>query len=257
MRFDHLENDADAEKYQGWNLTFFGVEEATTFPRPEPIFRICACLRSPNPNVKVNFRLTGNPGGLGHQWVKKRYIEPAPLGYKIITDKQTGLKRFFIPAKASDNKYIGRDYIERIKMAAPNANILKGWLDGNWDFAEGAFFEEWNPAVHVIRQFKIPDHWARYMAFDPGSSDPAAVVWGAVVPDEYELEPTSLGAGIEHLHNYRGGLPRGSLVIFREQYFAKPDSGHRPEAAHRGDGVGDQGSRVYPTNPWRHLQRAP
>ena len=224
LRFDHLENDSEAAaKYLGWNMTYFGVEEVTTFPRPEPIFQICACLRSPNPNVQVNFRLTGNPGGLGHQWVKKRYIDPCPLGYKIITDKETGLQRFFIPAKASDNKFIGKDYIERIKMAAPNANILKGWLDGNWEFSEGAFFGEWDPAVHVIRQFRIPDHWARYMAFDPGSSDPAAVLWGAVVPDEFEVEPATIG-GIEHLHNYRGGLPRGSIIIYRELYFAKPDT---------------------------------
>jgi hypothetical protein len=184
LRFDHLESDTDAEKYQGWNLTWLGVEEVTTFPRPEPIFRLMACLRSPNPKVKVNFRATGNSGGVGHQWVKKRYIDGAPLGYKILKDKDTGLERFFIPAKASDNKYISAEYLERIKMAAPNANILKGWLLGDWNFAEGAFFDEWNPLIHVIREFKIPDHWARYVAFDPGSSDPAAVVWGAICPDD-------------------------------------------------------------------------
>ncbi len=215
LRFDHLEDDDDAAKYQGWNLTWFGVEEITTFPRPEPIFRIMACLRSPRPDLKVNFRATGNPGGPGHLWVKSRYIDPAPLGYKIIPDPETGLERFFIPAKAKDNQYISPDYLERVKMAAPNPNILKGWLDGNWDFAEGSFFDEFNKYLHVIPAFKVPDHWPRYCAMDPGSSDPTAILWGAVVPEDYEVTDGN------DPFQYQGGLPRNSIVIYREMYLAK------------------------------------
>ncbi len=222
LRFDHLESDEDSNKYLGWNLSWLGIEEITTFPRPEPIFRLMACLRSPNPNVRVNFRCTANPGGVGHQWCKARYIDPAPLGYRFITDAETGLKRFFIPAKAQDNKYISPEYLERIKLAAPNANILRGWLHGDWNFAEGAFFDEWNSALHVIHQFKIPDHWPRYVAFDPGSSDPAAVVWGAIVADD-SYEPQRIGGNtIEDKHTYQDHLPRGAFVVYRELYFAKP-----------------------------------
>jgi hypothetical protein len=53
LTFAYLESDQDAEKYQGWNLTWIGVEELTTFARPEPLFRLMATLRSPNPDLKV------------------------------------------------------------------------------------------------------------------------------------------------------------------------------------------------------------
>jgi hypothetical protein len=225
LTFAYLESDQDAEKYQGWNLTWIGVEELTTFARPEPLFRLMATLRSPNPDLKVCFRATANPGGPGTTWVKRRYIDPAPLGYKIITDPETGLQRCFIPARATDNKYISNDYMERIKLAAPNEGVLRGWLYGDWNIAEGAFFDEFDVAKHVVPQFRIPGEWPRFMAFDPGSSDPAAALWAAIVPDAYEvnaaLDTTERGQG-------RGvRIPKEALVVYRELYIAKEvDGGH-------------------------------
>ena len=78
-----------------------------------------ATLRSPNPDLKVCFRATANPGGPGTTWVKRRYIDPAPLGYKIITDLETGLQRCFIPARAADNKYISSDYLDKSSLRPP------------------------------------------------------------------------------------------------------------------------------------------
>jgi hypothetical protein len=83
-----------------------------------------ATLRSPNPDLKVCFRATANPGGPGTSLVKRRYIDPAPLGYKVITNPETRLQRCFIPARAADNKYISNDYMDRIKLAAPNEGVL-------------------------------------------------------------------------------------------------------------------------------------
>jgi hypothetical protein len=220
LTFAYLESDQDAEKYQGWNLTWIGVEELTTFARPEPLFRLMATLRSPNPDLMVCFRATANPGGPGTTWVKRRYIDTAPLGYKIITDPETGLQRCFIPARATDNKYISSDYLERIKLAAPNEGVLRGWLYGDWNIAEGAFFDEFDTAKHVIPQFKIPDDWPRFMAFDPGSSDPAAALWAAVVPEAYDRDfvgSDSKGMG----QGRRVRLPREALVVYRELYIAK------------------------------------
>jgi hypothetical protein len=85
LYFVHLENDSDAELYQGWSLTRIYIEEATNFPLPDPIMKLKACLRSGS-GVPLGMRLTGNPGGPGHKWVKARYIDPAPQGYKIIKD---------------------------------------------------------------------------------------------------------------------------------------------------------------------------
>jgi hypothetical protein len=105
LRFAYLERDADADQYQGHSYTRLYVEEIGTFPNPAPIFRLMATLRS-SASVPVGFRATGNPGGPGHQWVKARYIDPAPLGNQIIRDDVTGLKRVFIPSKVDNNCHI-------------------------------------------------------------------------------------------------------------------------------------------------------
>jgi Terminase large subunit, T4likevirus-type, N-terminal len=105
LRFAYLERDADADQYQGHSYTRLYVEEIGTFPSPAPIFKLMATLRS-SAGVPVGFRATGNPGGPGHQWVKARYIDPAPLGNRIIRDEQTGLKRVFIPSKVDNNRHI-------------------------------------------------------------------------------------------------------------------------------------------------------
>jgi len=83
LRFAYLERDADADQYQGHSYTRLYVEEIGTFPSPAPIFKLMATLRS-SAGVPVGFRATGNPGGPGHQWVKARYIDPVPLGNRII-----------------------------------------------------------------------------------------------------------------------------------------------------------------------------
>jgi hypothetical protein len=136
------------------------------------------------------------------------------------------LQRCFIPARATDNKYISIDYLERIKLAAPNEGVLRGWLYGDWNIAEGAFFDEFDTAKHVIPQFRIPDEWPRFMAFDPGSSDPAAALWAAIVPNYYDADfaaPDSTGKGRVR----RAVLPKEALVVYRELYIAKEVDGGR------------------------------
>jgi hypothetical protein len=85
LKFVYLEKDSDAEEYQGHSYTRVYVEEVTNFPTSGPIDKLRATLRS-GAGVPVGMRLTGNPGGAGHNWVKKRYIDPDPRGYKIITE---------------------------------------------------------------------------------------------------------------------------------------------------------------------------
>ena len=103
LRFAYLERDADAELYQGHSYTRVYIEEAGNFPSPAPIMKLMATLRS-GAGVPVGMRLTGNPGGPGHQWVKARYIDPAPLGNKVIHDPVTGLDRVFIPSQGGQQR---------------------------------------------------------------------------------------------------------------------------------------------------------
>jgi hypothetical protein len=139
LTFAYLERDADAEQYQGHSYTRVYVEEAGNFPSPAPIMKLMATLRS-GAGVPVGMRLTGNPGGPGHQWVRARYIDPHPLGWQIIHSPE-GLERIYIPSRVADNVYLGADYVQRLR-ASGSPELVRAWLEGDWSVVSGAFFPE-------------------------------------------------------------------------------------------------------------------
>lgn len=234
LTFAHLENDADAEAYQGHNYSRLYVEEAGNFPSPTPIFKLMATVRSANPKVKVGVRLTGNPGGPGHLWLKRRYIDPAPRGMKIVhgkyvnpfTKEEIEMERVFIPAKVTDNRYINqKQYVAQLQMVG-NAALVEAWLLGKWDIIVGAFFTEFDAQRHVIPQFVIPPHWTRFVSMDWGSAHPFSVGWWAIVPERFETELIAIGtlARDETRYVYQNNLPRGALVRYREWYGCQVDT---------------------------------
>jgi hypothetical protein len=214
LRFAYLERDADAESYQGHSYTRVYVEEIGNFPSEKPVLKLMATLRS-GAGVPCGFRATGNPGGPGHNWVRARYIDPAPLGYRVVRDPLSGLERVYIPSRVSDNHYLGDDYVQRLK-ASGSRELVRAWLEGDWSVIEGAFFDCWGPQ-HVIAPFAIPDHWLRFRSMDWGSASPFSVGWWAVASDDYTPPGpgrSDLGAGRDDI------LPRGALVRYREWYGA-------------------------------------
>lgn len=229
LTFAYLEHDADAEAYQGHSYSRIYVEEIGNFPNPAPIFKLMACIRSPNPNVQCGFRATGNPGGPGHLWVKRRYVDPYPAGLKILkssfvnpfTKENVSIDRVFIPSKITDNKFTNNaQYIARLHMSG-GEKVVRAWLTGDWDFIEGAFFEEWDPQLHVIPQFIIPSHWTRFISMDWGSSHPFSIGWWAIVPERFDTAVVEVGEANPYV--YRNDLPRGALVRYREWYGCQVD----------------------------------
>lgn len=191
LRFVYLDRDEDAENYQGHSYTRIYVEEATNFPSPGPIHKLKGALRSAN-GVPCGIRLTGNPGGPGHQWVRQRYIDNGP--FKVVTETEQvevddqilelEIDRVFIPAKLKDNKELLRNdpgYILRLRQTG-SAALVKAWLEGLWDAVDGAFFSEWDPDRHVLRgaDLEIPSWWPRFRSFDWGSAKPFSCGWYAV-----------------------------------------------------------------------------
>lgn len=217
LKFAYLDNDADAENYQGHAYSRLYLEELTNFPSPAPVMKLMATLRS-GAGVPVGFRATANPGGPGHAWVKARYIDPAPGGWKVIKDPETGLERVFIPSRLVDNSALMQGdplYSSRLRQSG-SEELVKAWLNGNWDVIAGAYFDEWDPARHVVKPFEIPKHWPRFRAADWGSAAPFAVYWFAICPDTH-IATNSAG---EHVV-----IPRGALVTYREWYGAREERG--------------------------------
>lgn len=205
LRFRPLENDADAEKYQGQNLTDVGIEEAGNYASEAPIFKLFGALRSQY--VPIQMILTFNPGGPGHFWLKEKFWKNAPLGGKVLSwDLKSGksIPYIYIPSKVQDNpKLLEKDpgYIDRLHMVG-SPELVRAWLEGDFEIHQGAYFPEYGQR-HIIEPFPIPKHWTRYMGFDWGYRNPFCAVWGAVSSGKYD-------------DNSECPIPKGAIVIYRE-----------------------------------------
>jgi hypothetical protein len=228
--FAYLERDSDADNYQGHSYTRVYVEEIGNFPSPAPIMKLMATLRS-GAAVPCGFRATGNPGGAGHQWVKARYIDPAPLGRKLIasefknpfTGEVVRRNRVYIPSRVTDNGYLGGDYVANLHMSG-SEELVRAWLEGDWNVIAGAFFPEFGPK-HLVKPFEIPKEWTRFRSMDWGSAKPFSVGWWAI-------SDGSLPA-----------FPRGALIRYREWYGCKPgepNTGLKMPAEEVGEGIRDR-----------------
>lgn len=180
LRFRFFESDKDASKYQGHAYTWMCWEEITNWSSHAGIDKVSATLRSAR-GVKCQWLATGNPGGVGHNWVKARFISPAkPL--HAHKDPLTGELRIFIPSKLSDNRILMHNdpkYAERLKGAGP-AWLVKAWLGGIWDIVAGGMFDDvWSGPIHVLQPFKLPPTWPVKRSFDWGSSHPFSLGWWA------------------------------------------------------------------------------
>lgn len=192
IEFGFLERDADVYRYQGQAYSWIGFDEITHLPTAFAWNYLASRLRTTDSEIETYMRCTANPGGAGANWVKKRYIDPAPANVSFRGGD--GLTRKFIPARLQDNPYLAKDgrYEQMLNSMPPTQR--KQLLDGNWDVAEGAAFTEFNPFEHVITPFEIPLHWERIKGIDYGYASESACVWGAVDPSD------------------------GTLIIYRELY---------------------------------------
>lgn len=216
--FGSMPNTTSFVRYQGLSFAFIGFDELTHFTQQEYEYLISR-NRADGAGVRVYIRATANPGGIGHGWVKARFITPVPPGVtqtvKLEVKNQDGekiemtRKRIFIKSSVFDNKKLlenDPNYLANL-ASLPDAQ-RRALLYGDWDSFEGQVFTEWrdNPEgylskknTHVIEPFKIPKHWRRYRSFDFGYSKPFAVQWWAVDDD-------------------------GAVYLYRQLYGCKKDS---------------------------------
>ncbi len=205
----YLERDEDVMRYQGQSFTWIGVDELTQYATPFAWNYLRSRLRTTDPTLPVYMRATSNPGGPGHQWVKKMFIDPAPYNKSFhATDIESGevlkepdyfpqghpqagernpragmplFKRRFIPASVFDNPYLrDSNYVQSL-MSLPEQQ-RRQLLEGDWNIADGAAFPEFRAHIHTCEPFKIPHTWKRFRSCDYGYGSYSAVHWFAVDP---------------------------------------------------------------------------
>lgn len=204
MRF--IENEKDYGRYHGHSYTAFSGDEITEYATPNGILKMLSTLRSPE-GVPCTARFTGNPGGVGHGWVKSRYVDIGPP-MTPYTDPETGFTRMFVPSKLSDNQILLRsdpNYRNRILAATyGNEALRQAWAEGNWNIVAGAFFNCWSNAL-ILRPVELPDWWTRFRSGDWGSARPFSFGWWVIAGETWK-------------HPDGPMIPRGSLIRYREYY---------------------------------------
>ncbi len=200
--FGSMQYTKDRINYQGKRYDFIAFDELTHFTWEEYSYMFSR-NRPSGPGTRVYMRATTNPGGIGHSWVKERFITAAPPmtpitdEYSVVDPDGKLIKlkrqRIFIPAAVFDNKILMKNnpsYIASLAML-PQAE-KNALLYGNWDSFDGQVFTEWknDPAhyddmrfSHVVNPFRIPKDWQIYRGFDFGYTKPFSVGWYAADRD--------------------------------------------------------------------------
>lgn len=178
LQFCHASSERDLDLYQGREFNDLGIEEAGQWT--ETMFRrLMGSNRSSKPGIPARAALTANPGGTGHKWLKRLFIE------RRFNERERPEDYAFIQALVRDNAALldnDPDYVRRLE-AEPSEVLRRAYLHGDWDIFAGQFFGEIRREIHFIPPFDIPVHWNRFAAYDFGFNHPAAFGWFAVDED--------------------------------------------------------------------------
>lgn len=178
--FGYIQYEKDVYQYQSAEYDVIRFDELTHFTEFMYTYMISRC-RGANPYPK-GIKSSTNPGGVGHNWVKERFIDIGAPNVIHTCKLETGetTTRIFIPSLVQDNKFMltyDPDYIKRLD-ALPEKE-RKALKYGNWDIFDGQFFTEFDRNIHVIEPFVIPKDWYVYFVMDYGL-DKLAGYWIAV-----------------------------------------------------------------------------
>lgn len=178
--FGYIQYEKDVYQYQSAEYDVIRFDELTHFTEFMYTYMISRC-RGANTYPK-RIKSSTNPGGVGHTWVKERFIDIGEPNVIHNCKLETGeeVTRIFIPSLVTDNKFMleyDPDYIKRLD-ALPEKE-RKALKYGDWDIHDGMFFPEFKRSIHVVKPFKIPDNWNRYIAMDYGL-DMFAVLFVAI-----------------------------------------------------------------------------
>ncbi len=232
LLFRQIKKASDYWNYHGQEFPFIGWNELSKFPTSEQYDSMMSCNRcsfrsdlhspdkeNPLPEVPLVTFATTNPYGPGHNWVKLRFIDPAPAGTVVrktinVFNPRTKQREDIVKTQVrifgsyKENIYLSPEYIAELE-GIKDKNKRRAWLWGDWDIvAGGAFDDLWDENIHIVPRFKVPATWYVDRTFDWGSTHPFSVAWWAEANgDEATLEDGS-----------KFCPPRGTLLRIHEWY---------------------------------------
>lgn len=178
LAFRYCQHESDLGLHQGQEYHDLGIDEVGDWPE-HWFWTLKASNRSARPGIRPRCGLTGNPGGIGHKWLKRLFIVRA---FKPTEDPAAFA---FVQAFAEDNPALMEHdpgYTGRLE-ANPNKLLVRAWRRGDWDLQAGQFFDMLTRETHMVEPFEIPAYWQRGGAFDWGFNHPAAFGWFAMDTD--------------------------------------------------------------------------
>ena len=176
LKLGYCDAENDVYQYQGQDYDVIGFEEATTFTEAQVQF-LLTCNRTTRKDFKPRAYYTANPGGVGHNWFKRLFID------RVYKGKERPEDYVFIPARVYDNFALmesNPEYLEILDNLPED--LRRAHRDGDWDVFVGQYYKEWRREIHVIPAFEIPPWWKRFRCLDYGLNR-TACYWIAVSPD--------------------------------------------------------------------------
>lgn len=164
IEFGYCDSRADALRYQSAEYDVIRFDELTHFSE-EVYTYLISRVRGANDFPK-QVKSTTNPGGIGHEWVKRRFVDIGESEREYETEAGT---RIFLRAGVSDNFFLmkkDKDYIKRLKNLSESDR--RALLEGEWNISEGRYFDEWSAERHVVKAFTVPREWRRFFTMDYG-----------------------------------------------------------------------------------------
>lgn len=231
LLFRQFQDVKDYWNYHGQEFAYIGWNELCKFPDAKPFDMMMSCNRTsflpaehspdpsnPLPPIPLQVFATTNPYGVGHNWVKHRFIDVAPPGklvrtstdvfnpqtQKRMTIEQTQVRLF---GSYKENRFLDPLYVANLENIKEE-NRRRAWLLGDWNIvAGGAFDDLWKDTTHILPRFVVPKEWQIFRSFDWGSTKPFSVGWWCVTNGE----EISIG-------RKRYTFPPKTLIRFAEWY---------------------------------------
>lgn len=180
LQFGHLQHAKNIHSYQGSQIDWLCWDELTHFTEDEYNY-LRSRVRATVPGIRTGIRASTNPGGIGHAWVRQRWVDAGPPDVPFtITEAGRTVSARFVPARVWDNAaLLDRDPEYPTRLATLGEALSRALLDGDWDTFQGQVFTQWRRDRHVIRpgSVTLDPKWPRWTATDYGLARPYVTLW--------------------------------------------------------------------------------